>query len=727
MNTHLHFFIKIFKGFINSPLIVLILLFFLFLSLQLISSATVDSKLFGKIYYSLLTINIITLILLFALITKQSYRLYSDYKNQVAGSKLTLRMVITFVILVILPTTILYSFSLQFIQRSIDGWFDATVETALEDAMNLSKSIVSDKKKFHLRQVKRLVQEIELNSSVMTVLTLSEIREKSGAEEVTLLSDKGKLIATTSDVGGDIVPNKPGMELLLPLQQGHDHVHVDLDKEGSKNIRVLVRINLNPRSKFLVLQAFFPLNDRQRKMAASVQQAYTEYSELVYLRTPLKDSFILTLSLVLFLGLFSTIWAAFVFAKRLASPIKDLSAGTRAVAEGNYHQPIPLLDTGDLGQLVESFNQMTRTLAKTHKQLEESHIYSESQRAYLEAILSNLTSGVLSIDKDMKIQTINDEAEQILNINKTDYLGFHIKDISLKNEFLQPLIDKIIVFLDTNQERWQEEVTLDKDLNNRILVIRGNLLPDKGCVIVLEDVTTLLKAQKDAAWGEVARRLAHEIKNPLTPIQLSAERINLKFSRQMEAQDKETLQRLTGTIINQVDNMKSLVKSFSEYARLPSLSILPIQIDSLILEVVEMYNNMKALEITTQFKIHDQHVHADAGKIRQVLHNLIKNSIEAMENDDNKQILITILPDQNSQFLRIMLEDNGEGIKENIIANIFEPYVTEKSKGSGLGLAIVRKIIEEHGGQINAENIYKNDMITGSRFILSLPLVKNPD
>ena len=727
MNTHLQFFIKLFKGFLNSPLLVLILLFFLFLSLQLISSATVDSKLFGQIYYSLLTINIITLILLFVLIAKQSYRLYSDYKNQVAGSRLTLRMVITFVILVILPTTILYGFSLQFLQRSIDGWFDATVESALEDAMNLSKTIVTDKKKFHLKQVRRLVQEIELNSSAMTVLTLSEIREKSGAEEVSLLSDKGKLIATTSDVGGDIVPNRPGMELLLPLQQGNDHVHVDLDQEGSKNIRVLVRVNIDSRKKFLVIQAFFPLNDRQRKMAASVQQAYTEYSELVYLRTPLKDSFILTLSLVLFLGLFSTIWSAFVFAKRLASPIKDLAAGTRAVAEGNYHQPIPLLDTGDLGQLVESFNQMTRTLAKTHKQLEESHIHSESQRAYLEVILSNLTSGVLSINSDQKIQTINDEAEQILSIKKSDFIGFHIKDISLKNEFLQPLIDKILVFLDTNQERWHEEITLDKEMNNRILIIRGNLLPDKGCVIVLEDVTTLLKAQKDAAWGEVARRLAHEIKNPLTPIQLSAERINLKFSRQLEPEDKETLQRLTGTIINQVENMKSLVKSFSEYARLPSLSIMPIQIDHLILEVVEMYSNMKAINIDIQFDIRDQHIQADAGKIRQVLHNLIKNAIEAMESQDNKQILIIIMPDEDKQFLRIVVEDNGEGIKENIIANIFEPYVTEKSKGSGLGLAIVRKIIEEHGGKINAENIYKSDMISGSRFILSLPLVINPD
>jgi len=407
--------INLIKNFINSPLIVFILLILLFLSLQMISSATVDSQLFGQIYYFLIFINIITLILFLLLIGNQSWKLYKQYKQQIPGSRLTLRMVLTFVTLVILPTTILYFFSTQFIQRSIDSWFDASVEHALKDAMDLSKAAVDDKKKAHLKEIKRLVKEMQKEGSALTVLTLSNIREKSGAEEVSILSSRGKLLASSSEQEGEIVPDIPASELLLPLQRGSDYVHVDLSEDGYQGIRVLVRLIPDNSTDFFILQALYPLNTRQRKMAASVQQAYTEYSELVYLRKPLKYSYTLTLSLVLMLGLLSAIWAAFIFAKRLSSPIRDLAEGTKAVAEGNYHQPIPMLDTGDLGQLVESFNKMTRQLSKTHSQLEESNKYSESQRAYLEIILRNLTSGIICFDKNKKIQRLNHEASLILD------------------------------------------------------------------------------------------------------------------------------------------------------------------------------------------------------------------------------------------------------------------------------------------------------------------------
>ncbi|MFK5895184.1 MAG: ATP-binding protein [Pseudomonadota bacterium] len=716
-------FTNIIKNFVNSPLIVFILLILLFLSLQMISSATIDSKLFGQIYYFLIIINVIALILFLLLIANQSWKLYRQYKQKIPGSRLTLRMVLTFVTLVILPTTILYFFSIQFIQRSIDSWFDASVEHALEDAMNLSKAAVDDKKKAHLKQIRRLVKDLQDDKRSLTVLTLSEIREKSGAEEVTLLTSRGKLLASTSEQGGEIVPDIPASELLLPLQQGSDYVHVDLSEEGYQGIRVLVRLAVDNSAKFFILQALYPLNSHQRKMAASVQQAYTEYSELVYLRNPLKYSFTLTLSLVLLLGLLSAIWAAFIFAKRLSSPIRDLAEGTRAVAEGNYHQPIPMLDSGDLGQLVESFNKMTRQLSKTHSQLEESNQHSEAQRAYLEVILRNLTSGIICLDESKKIQRLNPEASQILNIEPEQFTGFHIGDLSLSEPNLEPLVEKILTFMDGSLERWQEEITLIHNAKKMILMCRANVLPDKGSIIVLEDITALIQAQKNAAWGEVARRLAHEIKNPLTPIQLSAERINHKFKSKMNEQDGEVLNRLTNTIVSQVDNMKELVKAFSEYAKLPQLKIAPLQINGLILDVLDMYQTLSNLTIKTTFNKDDIYIEADSGKIRQVLHNLIKNALEAMENESEKFLFISLQMHNNHQNVQLCVEDSGMGIKEVLLSNIFDPYVTEKSKGSGLGLAIVKKIVEEHGGTIHAENILKDGIISGSRFIISLPVM----
>ncbi len=710
------------KSFINSPLIVFVLLILLFLSLQLISSATIESKLFGQIYYYLLVINIVTLILFLLLIFNQAWKLYRQYQQKVPGSRLTLRIVSMFVVLIFLPTTILYFFSIQFIQRSIDSWFDATVQLALKDAMNLSKSTVADKKKAYLKQVKRLVVELDFNSSTLVVLLLSDLREKSGAEEVSLFNSTGKLLASTSTDETDIVPNMPSAELLLPLQKGNDHVHVELTEGVNHAIRVLVRKKIE-HANYVIVQALFLMNKRQGQMAASVQQAYTEYSELVYLRKPLKDSFLLTLSLVLLLGLLSTIWAAFVFAKRLSSPIRDLAEGTKAVGEGKYHQPIPLLDSGDLGQLVQSFNKMTRKLAKTHQQLEQSNAYSESQRAYLEGILTSLTSGVLSIDKEKNIQTINHEAKQILFIEQKSFVDPALQLICQQNHFLQPLVDRIIEFSDSKKERWNEEITIRNGAQKKILIMRGNLLPDGGCVIVLEDVTTLIKAQKEAAWGEVARRLAHEIKNPLTPIQLSAERIKHKFVAKVDGDDKATLTRLTKTIVNQVESMKEMVKAFSEYARLPALSKVQLDLDSLIIEVIDMYQAMNDLEIILQFETKNTYIEADPGKIRQILHNIIKNAIEAMEEKSDKIITLIVRRSENNPLIHILIRDNGKGIDDNILPNIFDPYVTGKSKGSGLGLAIVKKITEEHGGSIHAENIYKDSILIGTEFMISLPII----
>mgnify|MGYP001824716769 CR=1 FL=1 len=298
---------KIFSG----PAAVLLMLLLLFFSLQLISSASMDSEQFRRLYYVLLAINLVILLLLFLLIYRQGWRLYQQLKNQVAGARLTLRMMLIFVSLSVLPAMVVYSFSIQFIHRSIDSWFDETVENALEDALELSRSAVDEKKKALLKQMRQLSKEILTSSSSLSLAGLTEIREKSGVDEVTLLTSKGKVLGSSSISGSDFLPDIPSAELLLPLRQGRDHVVLDLNDDESKTIRVLVRITFEGEEGFLILQAMVPLSERNRKLAASVQQAYSEYKGLVYLRKPLKLSFTLTLSLVLWLAILSAVWAAF--------------------------------------------------------------------------------------------------------------------------------------------------------------------------------------------------------------------------------------------------------------------------------------------------------------------------------------------------------------------------------------------------------------------------------
>ncbi len=708
------------KKIFNGPLAIFVILLILFFSLRMISSSTMDADQFQQLYYLLLTVNLVILVMLVFLIARQAWRLLSQLRQHVAGSRLTLRMVIIFVSLAVFPALVVYSFSIQFIHRSIDSWFDVTVEQALEDAMNLSRSAVDEKKKTLLRQIRRLSDEILVDINTLSVVSLGEIREKSGVDEVTLMTSRGRILGSSSVEEGDIVPDIPSSDLLLPLQQGRDHVVLDLSEDSDRMIRVLARITFEGEKGFLILQAMVPLSERQHRLAASVQQAYSEYKGLVYLRKPLKISFTLTLSLVLLLGILSAVWAAFYSAKRIASPIRDLAEGTKAVAEGEYHKPIPLLNDDDFGLLIQSFNKMVRRLSQTHNALEESHQQAKSQRDYLEAVLSNLSSGIISLTQNKEIRTSNPEASLILGVNVNEYHGLSLFQMTKEKPELESLVRWIMTAIQNRVKHWSEEVTLSESDGRKNLLCRGNALADGGYVIVIENVTSLVQAQRDAAWGEVARRLAHEIKNPLTPIQLSAERIRHKYLKTMDQKDAETMDRLTSTIINQVDSMKEMVKAFSEYAKMPELKVHPLDIESLLMEVVDLYRGSDKLTISSELTISGTLVEADQGRLRQVFHNLIKNAVEASNEQDKSDLFVkTHLLEINNQYWCLLeLTDNGPGFPEDMLANIFDPYVTNKPKGTGLGLAIVKKIIEEHGGSIVAENAPEG----GAKIVIRLPV-----
>ncbi len=707
---------KLFGG----PLAIFILVILLLFSLRMINSASMDAEQFQQLYYLLLAVNLVILVMLVFLIARQAWRLLRQLRQHVAGARLTLRMVIIFVSLAILPALVVYTFSIQFINRSIDSWFDVTVEKALEDALTLSRSAVDERKKSLLRQIRRLTNETLKDLTTLTVVSLSEIREKSGVDEVTLMTSRGRILGSSSVEEGDFVPDLPSSDLLLPLQQGRDHVVLDLDDDSSRTIRVLVRIPYNDKD-YLILQALSPISERQHRLAASVQQAYSEYKGLVYLRKPLKISFTLTLSLVLLLGILSAVWAAFFSARRIAEPVRDLAEGTRAVAEGEYHKPIPLLNDDDFGLLIQSFNKMVRRLSQTHNALEKSHEQAKRQRDYLEVVLSNLSSGIISLSENKEIRTSNPEASVILGINVNEYLGQSLFQLAREKPELESLVRWIMSSVQNRVKHWSEEITLIEADGRKNLLCRGTALADGGYVIVIENVTSLVQAQRDAAWGEVARRLAHEIKNPLTPIQLSAERIRHKYLKTMDEKNAETMDRLTSTIIHQVDSMKEMVKAFSEYAKMPELKMQTLDIESLLMEVVDLYRGSDKLTIKQELGIGGTLVEVDQGRLRQVFHNLIKNAIEAA--GDNEKIILQVkthLEELNKQNWCVLeLTDNGSGFPEDMLANIFDPYVTNKPKGTGLGLAIVKKIIEEHGGSILAENAPPG----GARVVIRLPAV----
>ncbi len=707
---------KVFSG----PLAIFILIILLLFSLRMINSASMDAEQFQQLYYLLLAVNLVILAMLVFLIARQAWRLLRQLRQHVAGARLTLRMVIIFVSLAIFPALVVYTFSIQFINRSIDSWFDVTVEKALEDALTLSRSAVDERKKSLLRQIRRLTDETLKDLTKLTVVSLSEIREKSGVDEVTLMTSRGRVLGSSSVEEGDFVPDLPSSDLLLPLQQGRDHVVLDLDDDSSRMIRVLVRIPYNGKD-YLILQALAPISERQHRLAASVQQAYSEYKGLVYLRKPLKISFTLTLSLVLLLGILSAVWAAFFSARRIAEPIRDLAEGTKAVAEGEYHKPIPLLNDDDFGLLIQSFNKMVRRLSQTHHALEESHEQAKRQRDYLEVVLSNLSSGIISLSQNKEIRTSNPEASVILGINVNEYLGKSLFQLVREKPELESLVRWIMSSIQNRVKHWSEEITLTEADGRKNLLCRGTALADGGYVIVIENVTSLVQAQRDAAWGEVARRLAHEIKNPLTPIQLSAERIRHKYLKTMDEKDAETMDRLTSTIIHQVDSMKEMVKAFSEYAKMPELKMQTLDIENLLTEVVDLYRGSDKLTIKMDLGSSGTLVEGDQGRLRQVFHNLIKNALEAA--GDKEKIILqvkTSLEELNKQNWSVLeLTDNGPGFPDDMLANIFDPYVTNKPKGTGLGLAIVKKIIEEHGGSILAENAPQG----GARIMIRLPAV----
>jgi PAS domain S-box-containing protein len=470
----------------------------------------------------------------------------------------------------------------------------------------------------------------------------------------------------------------------------------------------------------------YPVPEQLSELADTVQRSYTQYANLVQLRQPLKSTFVLILSFVVLLSLLAAVYGAFFAAQRLVKPVQDLIAGTRAVARGDYDTQLPLPSRDELGFLVTSFNDMTKRLARARVETRRSQQAVEAERAGLAVILARLSTGVVSLEPDMTVRTANQAASAILGLDLEVVIGKRfdesVSDGDLYSQFLAAVNSRLLA----KNLDWREQIELVSDSGKRVLMCACTALPNdvgapQGVVLVFDDITTLLQAQRDAAWGEVARRLAHEIKNPLTPIQLSAERMRRKFLGSMNAQDAQILERATHTIVAQVDAMKQMVNAFSEYARAPDLQFTRFDLNQLITEVVDLYRAQDSSAVVKLLlEPNLPEISADRVRIRQILNNLVTNSFEALEGklDGGIEIETQLAEDAGKPVVSILVTDNGPGFQRDLIGTVFDPYVTSKPKGTGLGLAIVKKIVEEHGGRIEADNRRSG----GARVRILLPL-----
>ncbi|HEY3646257.1 MAG TPA: ATP-binding protein [Gammaproteobacteria bacterium] len=696
-------------------------------SLITLGKSTSNSANFESMHIWLVLLNASAAGVLLIVIGYNLTRLLVQRARNVAGSRLTLRLVGTFGLLAIVPVVLVYYFSYQFISRGIDSWFDVRVEGALTDAMELSRSALDTRVRDLLVRTERMARSLSDDPRQVTY-QLDQLRRQNGASELTLMGGfNNRIMATSSALPGTLLPDMPGTEVLLQVRAGNEYVGLDPVARGGLHIRAVVPVTVsgawwNRES----LQALYPVGGEQSGLADQVQQAYAHYRELTVLREPLKLMFNLTLLLVLLLSVLMAVWGAFVAARTLVQPIQDLVEGTRAVARGDFTTRLPLPSRDEVGYLVSSFNEMTQRLAEARDSARKSREQVENERSYLGAVLTRLSSGVISFNAALVLKTANPTASAILETDLHQHMGRSLVGLAQEDTLLGQFVAACRRHLDADDKDWREEMVLQSSAGRRIFMVSCATLPSTGevppgRVVVFDDLTLLIDAQRDAAWGEVARRLAHEIKNPLTPIQLAAERMRRRYLGEFKGEDGDLLDRSTNTIVQQVEAMKSMVNAFSEYARAPLLEMTAFDLNALVREVVELYRAREAdMKVELELDPALPAVHADAGRVRQILHNLLKNAHEALEGraDGRVRILSHYFRRGADEMAEITVEDNGPGFDPAILGKAFEPYVTSKPKGTGLGLAIVKKLAEEHGGSIRVQNRAEG----GAQIMIRLPV-----
>jgi nitrogen fixation/metabolism regulation signal transduction histidine kinase len=683
---------------------------------------------FSRLHPWILMINVAGLVVLVGLLATKLAQLVRDWRGHVIGSRLKARMVWTFGVLATLPILLVYFFAVQFLNRGIDSWFDVEVRQSLDDALVLSRSALETRMREHLAATEVVAGELSVAGGAPAGL-LETLRRHAGALELVVATESGAIIAVSKGLSAEVVPDEVPGEVLLQVRQGRPFVSLEPQVEGGYLVRTAVPLGSPAQDRGrLVVQAIYPVAERLGALADTVQAAYQQFGEKDYLRKPLKASFVLTLTVVLLLSLLAAWYGAIFTAQRLVQPIQDLVKGTRAVAQGDLDTRLPLTSHDEMGFLVHSFNDMTKRLRRAREDQQRAQVAAETERANLAVILARLSTGVVSLEPDLRVRTANRAASTILGEDLEARVGHGFAELGRADGLLQQFVAACRSRLAAGDVEWREQLTFQSGTGRRVIMCACTPLPGEGdapggYVLVFDDITVMLQAQREAAWGEVARRLAHEIKNPLTPIRLSAERMRHKLLPSMNEEDAQLLDRGTETIVQQVEAMKEMVNAFSEYARAPRFEMAELDLNPLVTEVTDLYRAQVAGRGVTLDVVLDPalpRIVADRGRLRQLLHNLLTNAVEALEGQPVGEISVrTRLTERGGEAVaEVAVEDNGPGFQRDLVGQMFDPYVTTKARGTGLGLAIVRKIVEEHGGHVEAENRGRG----GARVRVELPL-----
>lgn len=688
-------------------------------ALFLLATASANTTLFATHYPLLLALNGGIAVVLTALVGYQLFMLRRKLRSRVFGSKLTLRLVLLFTVMAVLPGTLVYGVSVQFLAKSIESWFEVRLDKALEGGLNLGRNALDTMLKDLTVKADTMSLALSVRPSAEHLAALNTLREQSGVQEATLFGPRGKIIAFSGNERTGILPEPPPPEALRKIRLQQTYAAIESVPDRGLYLRVLAPVNLvSLTEETRVLQLMQPVPAQLSEDAETVQAGYREYQELLLARRGLKRLYGITLTLALLIAFLAALAAAFVISDRLSAPLSVLVEGTRAVAQGDFTRRAAVASRDELGLLTRSFNSMTVQLAEARAAAERNQEALAHAKAYLESILTNLSAGVLAFDADMHLRSANPSAAEILRLDFAPLIGHPLDAWAARDATLAGLAREIVNAFGANAGEWEQQVEREAGGGTQVLLLRGTRLPEPsetGYVVVFDDITHLLQAQRDAAWAEVARRLAHEIKNPLTPIQLSAERMQFKLAPKLEQADAEMLTRSTETIVNQVAALKHMVDAFSQYARTPEAVMRELDLNALVREVLRLYESL-APHMRLELARDLPNVRGDPAQLRQVIHNLLQNAQDALADTAEPSIVIRSELAEPGKIC-FSVTDNGTGFPENLMKRAFEPYVTTKPRGTGLGLVIVKKIVEEHGGEITIANVAPH----GARVSLTFP------
>ncbi len=731
--------------------------------LFLLTQATGNRELYERNYALLFGLNIGVAALLLIVISWIVLRLVVRLRQRKFGSRLLVKLAAIFALVGLMPGLMIYVVSYQFVSRSIESWFDVEVETALGAGLNLGRVTLDTLAADLGNRTRQAASQLAQNPSVSPSLTVERLREQLAVRDVVLWTASGQLLASAGESGFLLQPDRPTTQQLRQARSKRVVTQIEgLDDappaSSAEPPKAEPRQPARVKALALVSESSFGLAGTERFLqftevlpaglvanALAVQEAHREYQERALARSGLRRMYIGTLTLSLFLAVFGAVLLAVLLGTQLARPLLLLAEGVRQVAQGDLRPKAVLQGKDELGGLTRSFADMTQQLADARYAVQKSMIQVDAARADLQTILDNLSAGVLVLDTQGRIRSSNPGAARILQFPLGEHLGQALRDLPGLEAFGQDVQARFDVYLSEAAEQdlapWQQTFELHGGLSQVqdravTLIARGARMPGtQECLLVFDDVSEMVSAQRAQAWGEVARRLAHEIKNPLTPIQLSAERLEMKLTPKLEPAEQAFLGKSVKTIVDQVDAMKRLVNEFRDYARLPAADLQALDLNALVQDVMQLYAHGTASPIQVELDPLAPPIRGDAQQLRQVMHNLLQNALDAQETLAAQSGVVTgvgagdaarlgpvVLKTEysaTSRRVRLVVRDNGGGFPENILKRAFEPYVTTKTKGTGLGLAVVKKIADEHGARIDVSNRVAGGVLQGAQVSLS--------